>query len=318
MVIFTIARVVPGEPARMALGPRASQEQVEELRKSMGLDLPLVAQYGRFASGLVHGDLGMSFLTRRSVNADISETFAATLELVIATIIIAFVIGIPLGVAAAHRKDGWADNAVRLFAILGAVTPTFFLALLLQVLAGYVLHALPTTGRLPPSMTFQPDVTGLVVIDSLVRGRFDVLVEGLRHLLLPALALAMATTGQIARITRSSMIDVAKQDYIETGRAFGIPTGVLLFKYMLRPSFVPPLTIMGLEFASLIGNAFVVELVFGWPGMAAYGVRTIMQKDLNAIMGVVMISGLFFVTVNFLVDLVVAFVDPRVRIQGKR
>jgi peptide/nickel transport system permease protein len=128
----------------------------------------------------------------------------------------------------------------------------------------------------------------------------------------------MATTGQIARITRSSMIDVAKQDYIEASRAFGIPTRVRLFKYMLRPSFVPPLTIMGLEFASLIGNAFVVELVFAWPGMAAYGVRTIMQKDLNAIMGVVMISGLFFVAANLLVDLIVGFVDPRIRIQGAR
>jgi len=318
MVIFTIARVVPGDPARMALGPRASQEQVADLRKSMGLDLPIVEQYARFAGGLAHGDLGMSFLTKRSVNADISESFCATLELVIATIVIAFCVGIPLGVAAAYWKDGWADNAVRFFAILGAVTPSFFLALLLQVLAGYVLHVLPTNGRLPPSMVFHPDISGLLVVDSLIRGRLDVLGEALRHLLLPAIALSTATTGQIARITRSSMIDVAKQDYIEAGRAFGIPTRVRLFKYMLRPSFVPPVTIMGLEFASLIGNAFVVELVFGWPGMASYGVRTIMQKDLNAIMGVVMISGLFFVTVNLLVDIVVGFVDPRVRIQGRR
>ena len=318
IVIFTIARVVPGDPARMALGPRASQEQVADLRKSMGLDLPLVEQYARFVGGLAHGDLGTSFLTKRSVNADIAETFAATLELVIATVLLAFAVGVPLGVAAAHWKDGWADNCVRFFAILGAVTPSFFLALLLQVLAGYVLHVLPTTGRLPPGMAFQPNLTGLLVIDSLLKGRLDVFAEALRHLLLPSIALAMATTGQIARITRSSMIDVAKQDYIEASRAFGIPTRVRLFKYMLRPSFVPPLTIMGLEFASLIGNAFVVELVFAWPGMAAYGVRTIMQKDLNAIMGVVMISGLFFVGANLLVDLVVGFVDPRIRIQGAR
>ena len=140
--------------------------------------------------------------------------------------------------------------------------------------------------------------------------------DALKHLLLPALALSAATVGQIARITRSSMIDVAKQDYIEAGRAFGLPDRVRVFKYMLRPAFVPPMTILGLEFASLLGNAFVVELVFAWPGMASYGVRSILQKDLNAVMGVVMISGLFFVLANLTIDVLVGFVDPRVRIRG--
>ena len=190
--------------------------------------------------------------------------------------------------------------------------------LLLQILAGYVLHVLPTTGRLPPATAFSADITGLVTVDSLLRGRLDVFGEALRHLLLPSFALALATVGQIARVTRSSMIDVSRQDYIEAGRAFGIPSRVCIFKYMLRPAFVPPMTIMGLEFASLIGNAFVVELVFGWPGMASYGMRTILQKDLNAVMGVVMISGIFFVAVNLLIDLLVGFVDPRVRIPGTR
>ena len=142
-------------------------------------------------------------------------------------------------------------------------------------------------------------------------------------LLLAAVVLGVAvpvgtTLGQIARITRASMIDVARQDYIEAGRAFGVPARVRVFKYMLRPAFVPPMTILGLEFASLIGNAFVVELVFGWPGMASYGVRTILQKDLNAVMGVVMVSGVFFVAVNLVIDVLVGFVDPRVRIRGTR
>ncbi len=318
LVIFVIARVVPGDPARMAMGPRASQAQVDDLRSHMGLDRPIATQYAAFIGGLSHGDLGLSFLTKRPVNDDIRETFGATFELVLATITIGFLVGVPLGVAAAVTKDGWVDNTVRLFAILGAVMPSFFLALLLQILAGYVLHVLPTTGRLPPAMTFSATITGLVTADSLLRGRLDVFGEALRHLLLPSLALAMATVGQIARVTRSSMIDVSRQDYIEAGRAFGIPSRVRIFKYMLRPAFVPPMTIMGLEFASLIGNAFVVELVFGWPGMASYGMRTILQKDLNAVMGVVMISGVFFVAVNLLIDLLVGFVDPRVRIQGTR
>ena len=318
IVIFAIARGMPGDPARLALGPRATQEQVADLNSKLGLDRPLYEQYGLFVAGLAKGDLGRSLLTERPVNDDIRDTFAATFELVLATITIAFVIGVPLGVAAARWKDKWPDNAVRLVAIISAVTPSFFLALLLQILAGYVLHILPTTGRLPPNMAFSPDITGLMTVDSILHWRWDVFGESLRYLLLPSIALAAATMGQIARITRASMIDVASQDYIEAARAFGVPERLRVFKYMLRPAFVPPLTISGLEFASLIGNAFVVELVFAWPGMAAYGVRTILQKDLNAVMGVVIVSGVFFVVVNLLIDLLVGFVDPRVRIRGRR
>lgn len=318
MVIFVIARVVPGDPARMALGPRATPEQVATMQAELGLDQPILQQYALFIEGLTRGDLGKSLLTERPVNDDIRETFAATFELVLCTMILAMGFGVPLGMIAAYWKDKWPDTAVRIFAIFAAVTPSFFLALLLQILAGYVLHLLPTTGRLPNSVEFDAHWTGLLLMDSLIAGRLDVFGEALRHLLLPALSLAAATMGQMARLTRASMIDVSRQDYIEAARAFGIPEWVRVTKYMLRPSFVPPLTIMGLEFASLIGGAFVVEMVFAWPGMAAYGIRTILQKDLNAVMGVVMVSGVFFVLVNLAIDVLVGFVDPRVRIRGRR
>jgi len=318
VVIFTIARAIPGDPARLALGPTASQEQVADLRVKMGLDRPMIEQYGLFLGGLARGDLGRSLLTERSVNDDIRDTFAATFELVLFTITIAFVFGIPLGVAAAQWKDRWPDNLVRLVTLILAVKPTFLLALLLQILTGYVLHILPTTGRLTPGMVFTPDVTGLLTVDSFIRGRLDVFSDALRHLLLPSIALASTTLGQIALTTRASMIDVSSQDYIEASRAFGVPEPVRVFKYMLRPSFVPPLTILGLAFASLIGHAFVVEVIFAWPGMASYGIRTILQKDLNAVMGVVMVSGVFFVLVNLVIDVLVGIVDPRVRIRGSR
>lgn len=318
VVIFTIARGIPGDPARLALGPSASQQQVDDLREKMGLDRPMIEQYGLFLSGLAQGDLGRSLLTERSVSRDISERFAATFELVLVTITIAFVIGTPLGVAAAYWKDRWPDDLARLLALLLAVSPTFLLALLLQILAGYVLHVLPTNGRLPASMDFTATITGLLTIDSLLAGRLDVFAEALRHLLLPSLALASTALGQIALTTRASMIDVSSQDYMEASRAFGVPERVRVFKYMLRAAFVPPLTILGLTFAALIGNAFVVELIFAWPGMASYGVRTIMQKDLNAVMGVVMVSGVFFVLVNLAIDILVGIVDPRVRISGSR
>jgi peptide/nickel transport system permease protein len=318
IMIFVIARVVPGDPARMALGPTATQGQVADLQHKLGLDRPIVEQYGLFVVALAHGDLGRSLLSERQVTADIRDSFAATFELVVATLFLAVVFGVPLGVIGARWKDRWPDTIVRLVAILSAVMPTFFLALLLQILAGYVLHVLPTTGRFTHGIEFVPDITGLGVIDSMLRGRFDVTLDALRHLLLPAIALAAATMGQMARLTRASMLDVANQDYIEASRAFGIPDWLRVVKYMLRPSFVPPLTILGLEFASLIGNAFVVELIFSWPGMAAYGIRTIMQKDLNAVMGVVMVSGVFFVVVNLVIDVLVGFVDPRIRIRGAR
>ncbi len=318
ILIFLIARAMPGDPARLALGPTASQQQVLDLRSKLGLDRSLLEQYGLFVSGLAQGDLGRSLLTDRSVTRDIANTFAATLELVLATVIFAFVMGVPLGMAAAYWKDRWPDNVIRIFALVSAVTPTFLIALLLQILAGYVLNVLPTTGRLPYGVDFVPGITGLVTIDALLSGRFDVLGHALRYLLLPSLALSATAMGQIALTTRASMLDVASQEYMEASRAFGVPELLRVSKYMLRPAFVPPLTILGLTFAGLIGNAFVVELIYAWPGMASYGVRTIMQKDLNAVMGVVMVSGVFFVVVNLIIDILVGIVDPRVRIRGSR
>jgi peptide/nickel transport system permease protein len=236
--------------------------------------------------------------------------------LVITTVLLVIVIGIPNGVLAARFKDSWLDNLNRLTSLVGVVTPSFFLALLLQLLAGYVLRILPTSGRLPAGTNFAADITGLVTVDALLKGEWGIYFQGLRHLLLPALALSATGIGQIARITRSSMIDVSRRDYIEAARAFGIPDMVTTFKYMLKPSFIPTLTLLGLTFASLLGNAFVVEMVFSWPGMASYGVRTILQKDFNAVIGVVMVIGAFFVIVNLIVDVLVGYVDPRVRLRG--
>lgn len=318
IVIFLIARVVPGDPARIALGPLATQEQVAALRTEMGLDRPLPVQYARYAGGLVRGDLGRSLLTQRSVNADVRQSFPATLELVLWTLVFAIAVGLPLGVFAGRYKDSLFDNLGRFVALFGVVTPAFFIALLLQLLVGYVFRVLPVSGRIDPTLEFTAGATGLLTIDSLLAGRLDVWWDAVRHLVLPTLALSAATIGQIARLTRSSMIDVSRKDYIEAARAFGIPNRITTFTYMLRPSFIPTLTVLGLEFASLLGNAFLVEMVFGWPGMASYGVRAILQNDFNAVMGVVMVTGVFFVLINLVVDVALGYVDPRIRIRGAR
>jgi ABC-type dipeptide/oligopeptide/nickel transport system permease component len=231
---------------------------------------------------------------------------------VLFTLLLIALLAVPLGVLAARRHNSWIDNASRLFSLLGVVTPGFVFAILLQLLASH-FHFFPLTGRLSPGLGFVPDITHLALVDSLLKGRPDAFADALKHILLPALALSAAGIGQIMRITRSSMLDVARRDHVETLRSFGVPDYVITLKYMLRVAAIAPLTILGLEFASLIGNAFIVEMVFAWPGIASYGVRAILSKDFNAVMAVVLISGLFFVVANLIVDLLVGLIDPRLR-----
>ena len=313
VVIFTVGRIVPGDPARMSLGPLATNEQVAQLREEMGFSKPAVVQYVDYLGGVLKGNLGKSLLTNRAVSADIAQALPATLELVLFTLFLIAVLAVPLGVLAARRHNSWIDNASRLVSLLGVVTPGFVFAILLQLLASH-FHFFPLTGRLSNGTGFVPDITHLALVDSLLKGRLDAFGDALSHIFLPALALSAAGIGQIMRITRSSMLDVARRDHVETLRSFGLPDYVITLKYMLRLAGVAPLTILGLEFASLIGNAFIVEMVFAWPGIASYGVRAILSKDFNAVMAVVLISGLFFVVANLIVDLLVGLIDPRLRI----
>ena len=312
VVIFTVARVVPGDPARMALGPLATNEQVAQLQEEMGFSKPAVVQYFDYIGGVLRGNLGKSLLTSRAVADDIAQALPATLELVLFTLFLIAVLAVPLGVLAARRHNSWIDNASRLVSLLGVVTPGFVFAILLQLLVSH-FHFFPLTGRLSTDIRFTPDITHLALVDSLLKGRFDAFADALSHIFLPALALSAAGIGQIMRITRSSMLDVARRDHVETLRSFGVPDYVITLKYMLRLAAVAPLTILGLEFASLIGNAFIVEMVFAWPGIASYGLRAILSKDFNAVMAVVLISGLFFVVANLIVDLLVGLIDPRLR-----
>ena len=232
--------------------------------------------------------------------------------------VLAVVFAIPLGVIAAIYRNSWVDNVLRVVSLIGVVTPGFVLAIILQLVAAHYLGFLPVTGRLDGSIDFTADITGLLLIDGTLKGRPDVVLDAMRHLFLPAIALAAAGIGQVMRITRTAMIEVASRDFVEASRAYGIPERVVRFRYMLRVASVAPLTILGLEFASLIGNAFIVEFVFSWPGIASYGVRTILQKDLNAVIGVVLVSGVFFVVANLAIDLILGLLDPRHRLNARR
>lgn len=318
ILIFVIARIVPGDPARISLGPMATAEQVRELQDEMGLNDSYPVQLWNYLSGLAQGDLGKSLLTSRPVMDDIRAALPATFELVLFTIILQITVSIPLGVMAAVYRNTWVDNVLRVVSLIGVVTPGFVLAIILQLVAAHYLGFFPITGRLDGGIDFSADITGLLIIDGTLKGRFDVVLDAMRHLFLPAIALAAAGIGQVMRITRTAMIEVASRDFVEASRAYGIPERVVTFRYMLRVASVAPLTILGLEFASLIGNAFIVEFVFSWPGIASYGVRTILQKDLNAVIGVVLVSGVFFVVANLVIDVLLGLLDPRHRLRAGR
>ncbi|NOZ72100.1 MAG: ABC transporter permease [Chloroflexi bacterium] len=318
MVIFVIARVMPGDPARVAVGARAPDWVVENIREQMHLNEPLAVQYFYWLRDALHGDFGISLVTRREVAQDIIEFFPASLELALFSLLISAGLGIGLGTLSAWHKDKLVDNVVRVLSYMGVVTPSFVFAILFLLLFGYVLHWFPTLGRLSEEVTRPPRVTGFMTVDSLLAGNFAALLDALKHLVLPALALAMGSMAQEARITRASMSENLNKDYIAASRAFGIPEGTVMGRFLLKPSLIPTISIIGLDFAANFSNAFLVELIFVWPGLSRYGMNAILRKDLNAISAVILILGIVFIIVNIVVDITVARLDPRIGLRSAR
>jgi peptide/nickel transport system permease protein len=318
VVIFVISRIMPGDPARMAVGARAPQWVVDDLREQMHLDEPLITQYYYWLRDALHGDFGISLVTRRPVADDVREFFPATLELVLFAGLIMGAGGILLGTFSARHKDQWADNVVRVISYLGVVTPAFVFAILFLLLFGMTLEWMPTMGRLSPDITRPPQVTGFMTIDTLLAGDVNAFFDSLWHLILPALALALGALAQEARITRSTMSDNLTKDYVASGRSLGIPENVMMNRFLLKPSLIPTISILGLDFAATMGNAFLVEMIFIWPGLSRYGINAMLRKDLNAIAAVILILGIVFIVVNIIVDIVVARLDPRIRLAPGR
>ncbi len=314
MLIFCLVRIIPGDPARIALGPMATQAQVELLRQRLDLNDPLPSQYVRFFVNVLHGDFGESLLTKRPVSVDIREFLPATIELTLYSGLIMTAGGIALGIVAARYKDRIPDHIARLVALLGVVTPGFVWAIVLMLILGYLLNWFPIAGRLDDPLTAPKRITGLITVDAALRGQWRTLFDALHHLVLPATALALGGLGQTARLTRGNMLEAYRREYVEMMRAFGVSELRIALRYAFRPAFIPTLTVLGLDFAALIGNAFPVELVFTWPGIARYGAEAMLQKDLNAVTAVVLIIGVMFVTMNITVDIIASFINPRIRL----
>lgn len=314
ILIFLISRVLPGDPARMALGPRAPEWAVQNLREQLHLNEPLYMQYYWWLSGALHGDFGESLYTRRPVIDDIKEFLPATGELVLFASIIQVFFGIALGVVSGRYRNTWIDSSVRMLAYLGVATPAFVFAIIFLLLFGYLLDILPTVGRLSPEATRPTVVTGMISIDSLIAGNLSTFGDALKHMVLPGMSMALGGLAQLARITRVAVSEHLEKEYIFAARQFGVPEWRIALKYLLKPSLIPPISILGLQIGSLFANAFLVELVFNWPGFSRYGINAMLRKDINAIAAVVLIMGVIYIVINLLVDVVVGFLDPRIQL----
>ena len=317
VLIFLIARIIPGDPARIALGDTATLEQIAQFRKTLRLDDPLPVQYVTYMQGVLKGDLGTSIYTGGDVLSDLRRTFPATLELVCVSALLMISIGIPLGTLAGRFRDSFLDNFTRLFSLIGVVTPGFVWAVFLLLVFAYWLEILPVTGRLSEGVPVPPHVTGLYLIDSALARDWTTFKDAFLHIIMPGISLSLASIGQTTRMTRANVGESYDRTYIEFARAYGFNELRIAGTYALRPAMIPTLTILGLDLAIKFGGAFLIETVYAWPGMARYGVRVILHKDLNAIVGVVVIIGFFFVVINLVVDMIVAFVDPRIRLGSR-
>ncbi len=313
IIMFAIARVLPGDPVGLAAGPNATPAEIEALAREYGLDQPIWTQYLNYVAGLAHGDLGTSLLTRRPVADDIAAYLPATLELVIAAMAIAVVVGIPLGLVTAVWRNRWPDYLSQVGAIGAISMPRFFLGLLLQLCFAMWLMWLPLGGRFPIIMIPPPKVTGFLTVDSLIAGDFKAFWTALRYLALPAIAMSLSPLATIMRMMRASTIEVMGQDYVTTARALGLPRGKIMLKYVARNAISATLTVIGLYFGWLLGGTVLVETVFDWPGLGLYATKAIISQDMMPVIGVALVIGLLFVLANLVIDLLYGVINPKVR-----
>lgn len=314
LAVFLLLRLIPGDPATVLAGERATPEQIVALKAQLGLDRPLPFQYFAFLGNLLRLNLGTSILSGVPVLDEIRNRWSATFELSIAAMLIAIVLGIPAGVLAAVRKNRWQDQVTIAGSLIGVSLPVYWLGLLLTYLFSVTLNWLPSNGRLSieAGLNFQP-ITGFYVLDAILRLNFGVLGDALAHLILPALTLSTIPMAIVARITRSAMLDVLTQDYIRTAKAKGLSDRLIIVRHALKNALLPINTTIGLQFGTLLGGAILTETIFAWAGIGSWIYDGILARDYPVVQGGVVFVAIVFVLINLLVDLSYAFVDPRVQ-----
>ena len=313
VITFAISHVIPADPVAAALGDHATDAQIAQFRTEYHLDRPLPEQYLIYATGILHGDLGKSIRTRRSVADDLADSFPATLELSFAALLISIVLGVPAGVWSAVSRGRVPDYVVRLLSLAGGSLPVFWLGLIVIGLFYYQLGWFPGGGRLDTFVPPPPTRTGLYVVDSILAGDFEALRSSLVHLVLPALTLGYFSTAVVARMTRSSMLDVRSQDYMRTARAKGLAERLVIFRHGLRNALIPTVTIIGLTFGSLLSGAVLTETIFSWPGLGRYATASAVSLDFPAVLGVTLLAAIVYPVANLAVDIAYYWLDPRIQ-----
>lgn len=310
---FIIANVAPSDPAVLAAGPDAGRAQIEQARREYGLDKPLPEQFLRYVGDLVRGDFGRSIATSRPVGSDLARYFPATLELCLLAMAIGLVVGISLGMLSALFKDRWLDHITRIFAVSGIALPPFWFGLLLQLGFAVWLGWLPTSGRIGVSTDPGDPITGMLLLDALLRGNGALFWQGLSYIILPALVLSLPCLASILRVNRSEMVEALRADYITSARAHGVAPWRLVTVHALKNAMLPTLAIIGLRWGWMMSSTVLVETVFDWPGIGLYAVSSAIAGDFKPVMGVTLIVGLNFMLVNLVVDLLYGVLDPRLR-----
>lgn len=312
VVVFFLIRSIPGDPALIMLGEHANEEAVARIRVQLGLDKPKVVQFFYFLFNIAKGDFGRSFVTNELVVLEIFKHFPATFELTVCSMIFGSVVGLVLGVTAATYRNSIIDYATTVISVAGISMPIFWLGLMVIILFSIKLPLFPISGRLDPTIIFRGK-TGLILIDSLSQGNLNVFKDAIYHLFLPSICLGTIPLASIARMTRSSMLEVLNQDFIRTAKAKGLPSRSVIYVHALRNALIPVVTVIGLQFGSLLGGAVLTETIFAWPGIGRLSIEAINARDYPVIQGCIIFFAFIFVLINLLVDVLYAFIDPRIR-----
>jgi peptide/nickel transport system permease protein len=316
LLTFTLSHAVPADPVAANLGDQAAADPqiVAAFRHRWGLDRPLYEQYGIYLWRVIHGNLGVSISSRQPVSTDLRQRLPATIELAVAAMVLSLIVGIPLGIISAVKRDRAVDQVARVVSLIGVSVPVFWLALVAILIFYARLGWAPAPGRLSASIEAPPFHTGFIVIDGLLAHRMDVVKDALKHLILPAAVLSSYSIGVITRMTRGSMLEVLNEDFIRTARAKGVLERNVIVQHAARNSLIPVITIIGLSFGGLLSGAVITETVFSWPGLGLYAFSSATSLDFPAIMGVGIVVAIVYVLVNLLVDVSYALADPRIRV----
>jgi peptide/nickel transport system permease protein len=312
LIVFSFTHLIPGDPAVAMLGERATPQRVAEVRAQLGLDEPLYTQYFIYVGKILHGDLGASILRGDPVLRDLVRRFPATVELATSAILIAILVGVPMGIISAVWRNSFFDGFSRLVALAGVSMPIFWLGLMLAWCFGVVLGWLPTGFRLGTDVTLVT-VTHFNILDSLLAGNWSALVSSLRHLILPAIALSTIPMAVIARMTRASLLEVLSQDYIRTAESKGLPQRAVILRHAMRNALLPVMTVTGLQVGRLLAGAILTETIFSWPGIGLWIYESIQARDYPIVQGATLFIATIFVMVNLLTDVLYASVDPRIK-----